>query len=311
MERLNLNLLRSLDVLLETVNLTSAAAILGITQSALSRQLVQLRGQLGDPLLVRDGQRFILTQRAQALRGPLKAILHSLESVLAGPEFSPSACTRNFSLAGSDYLASHMLPELAAMLRSQAPQAGITFRLWQPGYYSMLSDEGLDLVATIADILPDNLHGREMGRDKPVCAMRRGHPLAQQALTLGDYLSWPHLRVSGGSDKDAFVEQQLAAQGLRRHVSLSVPFVSAALKAVASDDLLWTVPEHMALKLSAQTPLAWHPLPFAAPEYRYWLLWHARNHHDPAHQWFRQQVFDVLRRFEHGVTQFTMRAVHS
>jgi DNA-binding transcriptional LysR family regulator len=313
MERLNLNLLRSLDVLLETANLTAAAAILGITQSALSRQLVQLRGQLGDPLLVREGQRFILTQRAQSLRGPLKAILHSLDSVLAGPAFAPATCSRNFSLAGSDYLADHMLPELAVRLRDLAPRSGITFRLWEPGYYRMLSDEGLDLVATIADVLPDNLHGREMGSDKPVCAMRLSHPLARQALTLDDYLRWPHLRVSGGSDKDAFIEQQLAAQGLRRHVSLSVPFFSAALKAIASDDLLWTVPEHMALKLSEQTPLAWHPLPlpFTAPAYRYWLLWHARNHHDPAHQWFRQQVFDVLQRFEHGVTRFAMQAGHS
>lgn len=311
LERFNLNLLRSLDVLLDTGNLTSAAAILGITQSALSRQLVQLREQLDDPLLVREGQRFLLTQRAQSLRGPLKAILHSLESVLAGPEFTAAGCSRRFSLAGSDYLADHMLPALAATIRAQAPQASVEFHLWEAAYYRLLSDEGVDLVATIADVLPDNLYGREMGKDKPVCVMRDSHPLARRPLTLQDYLQWPHLRVTGGSDKDAFVEQHLASQGLRRHVSLSLPFFSSALKALASDDLLWTVPEHMAVKLAAQTPLAWQPLPFDTPEYRYWLLWHARNHHDPAHQWFRQQVFDVLRDFEHGVTRFAMQAVHS
>ena len=311
MEQLNLNLLRSLDVLLDTGNLTSAAAILGITQPALSRQLVQLRKQLKDPLLVREGQRFLLTQRAQALRGPLKAVLRSVETVLAGPEFDPATCTRKFQLAGSDYLAEHMLPPLAAVVRSLAPQSSVAFRMWEPGYYRLLSDEGVDLVATIADVLPENLHGREMGHDTPVCAMRRSHPLASRALTLDDYLQWPHMRVTGGSDKDAFVEQHLAAQGLARHVSLTVPFFSSALKAIASDDVLWTVPEHMAIKLSAQTPLAWHPLPFPATTYRYWLLWHTRNHHDPAHQWFRQQVFEVLHRFDHGVTQFTMQAAHS
>lgn len=306
----NLNLLRTLDVLLDTCNLTVAASLLGVTQSALSRQLAQLRAQYGDPLLVRDGQRFLPTQRAQALRGPLKAVLLSLESVLAGPAFDPATCTRSFSIAGSDYLADHLLPALFAAIGTQASHACFSFRLWEPGYYRLLSDEGVDLVATIADVVPDNLHGRAMGEDRPVCAMRAAHPLARQAsrgldaLSLEDYVRWPHLRVSGGSDKDGFVDHALAGQGLQRQVRLTVPFFSAALRSVASEDLLWTLPEHMAIQLAAHTALVWKPLPFAAPVYRYWLLWHARHHHDAGHQWFRNRVGEALRRFDQGVTRF-------
>lgn len=301
----NLNLLRTLDVLLDTCNLTAAAGMLGVTQSALSRQLVQLRGQFRDPLLVREGQRFVLTQRAQSLRGPLKAVLLSLEAVLEGPVFDPATCTRAFSIAGSDYLADHLLPALFAAIGAQAPHACFTFRLWEPGYYRLLSDEGVDLVATIADNLPDNLHGRAMGEDRPVCAMRATHPLARQAqLSLADYVRWPHLRVSGGSDKDGFVEQYLASKGQRRQLRVTVPFFSSALRAVGNEDLLWTIPEHMAVQLARQTFLVWRPLPFEAPPYRYWLLWHSRNHHDAGHQWFRTLVCEALRRFDEGVTQF-------
>jgi DNA-binding transcriptional LysR family regulator len=64
----NLNLLRTLDVLLETRNVTASGRLLGMTQSAVSRQLVQLRETLRDPLLIREGQRYILTARADALR---------------------------------------------------------------------------------------------------------------------------------------------------------------------------------------------------------------------------------------------------
>jgi DNA-binding transcriptional LysR family regulator len=300
----NLNLLRSLDVLLETRNLTSAAAMLGVTQSALSRQLAQLRAQYDDPLLVREGQRFLLTQRAEAMRGPLKAALLTLDSVMAGPAFDPATCRRTFAIAGSDYLADHMLPPLASAIAALAPAARIAFHLWEPGYYRLLSDEGVDLVATIADVLPDNLHGRAMGEDRPVCAMRATHPLAQQTLTLEDYVQWPHLRVTGGSDKDGFVEQSLARKGLQREVRLTVPFFTSALRIVSDNDLLLTIPEHIAIKLASQAPIIWKPLPFDAPAYRYWLLWHSRNHHDSAHQWFRHQVFDVLQQFEHGVTHF-------
>ncbi len=300
----NLNLLRSLDALLETRNLTLAATMLGLTQSALSRQLAQLRTQFDDPLLIREGQRFLLTQRAEAMRGPLKATLLTLESMMDSPSFDAATCSRTFAIAGSDYLADHMLPPLVAAVTASAPRAGVAFHLWEPGYYRLLSDEGVDLVATIADLVPDNLHGRAMGEDRPVCAMRATHPLARQTLTLADYARWPHARITGGSDKDGFVEQALAQQGLRRDVRLTVPFFSSALRIVGDNDLLLTIPEHIAIKLAAQAPVVWQPLPFDAPVYRYWLLWHARNHHDPAHQWFRQQVFEVLHRFDHGVTHF-------
>jgi len=68
--------------------------------------------------------------------------------------------------------------------------------------------------------------------------------------------------------------------------------------------LLWTLPEHMAIQLAAQTALVWKLLPFEAPLYRYWLLWHARNHHDAGHQWFRNRVGEALRGFDQGITQF-------
>lgn len=306
----NLNLLHSLDVLLDTCNLTVAAGVLGLTQSTLSRQLAQLRTQFGDPLLVREGQRFLLTERARALRAPLKALLASLDAVLSEPDFDPAACTRRFAIAGSDYLADHVLPTLVETIGREAPRAEIVFRMWEPGYYRLLSDEGIDLVATIADTLPDNLHGRAMGKDRPVCAMRASHPLARQALGLADYLDWPHLRVTGGSDKDGFVDQYLATRGLRRQVRAAVPFFSSALRIAANDDLLWTLPEHMAITLSRQVPLAWQPLPFDMPDYQYWLLWHSRSHHDPVHQWFRRHVYTVLHGFDHGVTQHGMQDAH-
>lgn len=300
----NLNLLRSLDVLLETRNLTAAAKVLGLTQSALSRQLAQLRAQLDDPLLIREGQRYLLTQQAEALRGPLKAVLSNMESVLEAPRFDPAECSRLFTLCGSDYIADHMLPELVRKIAPQAPRLRIALRMWEPGHYRLLADEGVDLVPTIADMLPDNLHGHAMGEDKPVCVMRASHPLAHQNLSLTDYVGWPHIRIGGGSDKDSFVEQYLARQGLQREVRLSVPFFSSALRLLAASDLLLTIPEHIAIALAGDAPIVWKPLPFDVLTYRYWLLWHARNHHDAAHRWFRDQVFEVLNHSMHGVTRF-------
>ncbi|WP_105530159.1 LysR family transcriptional regulator [Solimicrobium silvestre] len=301
----NLNLLRSLDVLIETRNLTTAAKVLGLTQSTLSRQLVQLREQTGDPLLIREGQRFLLTQKAEALRGPLKNILANMETLLDTPHFDPAQCARQFSICGSDYIADHMLPELVRNLASQAPQLRIVLRMWEPGHYRLLADEGVDLVPTIADMIPDNLYGRSLGEDKAVCVMRTNHPLAKNSkLSLQDYVDSPHISIAGGSDKNSLVDQALGRQGLKRDIRLNVPFYAAALKLLIDNDLLLTIPVHIAIALARNSAIVWQPLPFDVAPYRYWLLWHARNHHDPAHQWFRNQVVEVLNHSMYGVTKF-------
>lgn len=302
---LNLNLLRSLDVLLETRNLTQAAERLALTQSALSRHLAQLRLHLEDPLLLRQGQRFILTERAEGLRLPLKAILADIEALYQAPRFDPAECTRQFTFAGSDYLAEYMLPDILQQVAPQEPQLQIEFRLWQAGHFDILTDQGVDLVSTIADSVPENLHGRSLGHDKPVCVMSHAHPLAAQTgLSLDDYLSWPHVHISAASDKDGFVERFLKSSGLQRDVRISVPFFVSALRIVAGSSLLLTIPEHLAARFAQQFPVVLRPLPFDVHTYRYWLLWHARLERDPAHQWFRNHVYDVLSRSIYGVSRY-------
>ncbi|MBV8659246.1 MAG: LysR family transcriptional regulator [Burkholderiales bacterium] len=300
----NLNLLRTLDALLETRNLTKTAQRLGLTQSAVSRQLVSLRGALDDPLLVREGQRYLLTPHAEQLQPRVKAVLAEAAALLETPAFDPARCVRQFTLCGSDYLATYMLPALIATIAPLAPLARIRFQLWEPDHFHRLADGSVDLVTVMADAMPDNLHGRAMGEDHAVCVMRRSHPLAQQPLSLDDYLAHPHLQISGGGDKTGLVDQHLASLGTSRQVQLTVPFFESALRIVSESDLLLTLPQHMAVALAPHWPIVWHSLPFEVPAFRYWLLWHARQHHDVAHQWLRNQFSEVLWASNYGISQF-------
>jgi DNA-binding transcriptional LysR family regulator len=303
---INLKLLRSLDAILETRNLTHAAERLGLTQSALSRQLAQLRACLGDPILIREGRHYVLSDRAVAVRDALKAAIDGVESLFEIPHFDASTCTRRFVLSGSDYIAEHMLPEMMQIFQRLAPKLRIEFLLWRPDNYRALSEEGVDLVPTIANAVPDNLHGRSMGQDRPVCLMRAEHPLAGKTMTTRHLTTWPHIRISAGGDKDSLVDRYLADRGLEREVRLSVPFFAPALRLVLQSDLLLILPEHIAINWSRSCSVVWKPLPFKQLVHQYWLLWHARSHSDPAHQWFRNQVHSVMHRSIQGVTQFNV-----
>ena len=54
-----------------------------------------------------------------------------------------------------------------------------------------------------------------------------------------------------------------------------------------------TLARYMAESLADSFAVTWRPLPFDPHTFRYGVLWHARSHNDPAHQWFRNQVFAV------------------
>ncbi|MCV5409719.1 LysR family transcriptional regulator, partial [Escherichia coli] len=88
----------------------------------------------------------------------------------------------------------------------------------------------LDLVSTITEQVPDQIRGLHQGEDRLAVLMGCHHPLAGKALSLDDYLAWPHLQVSGGGDKDSPVEQVLAPQGLSRRWFARVPFFQAAVE---------------------------------------------------------------------------------
>ena len=83
---LSLAHLRTLDCLLQLKNLSHAAERLGTSQSALSRQLAHLRDAFDDPLLVRQGRGYVLSEHAESLVEPLRQVLEELAAIESGAQ---------------------------------------------------------------------------------------------------------------------------------------------------------------------------------------------------------------------------------
>ena len=78
---LDLNLLVSLDALLQQRSVTRAAAQMGLSQPALSASLARLRRHFGDELLTRVGNEYRLTPLAVQLRDLARLALTGVERV--------------------------------------------------------------------------------------------------------------------------------------------------------------------------------------------------------------------------------------
>jgi len=164
--------------LLTCANVTHAAAQLSVTQSAMSRNLSLLRDHLGDPLLIREGTRYLLTDRAKQLLPRLHSLMFDIKELFSGAKFDPAGCRRSFVMASSDYVAQYIFPSIVDAIHRVAPQVQLHYRMMESPMLEELGTLPVDLVATLVPESPENLYGRHLGSDYPVCVMAENHPLA-------------------------------------------------------------------------------------------------------------------------------------
>ncbi len=125
---LDLNLLRVFDAMAIELNTTRTGERVGLSQPAVSSALGRLRQILGDELFVREGNRMVPTERALALREPVRLALRQMEDALAAvARFDPASATQTFRISGSDYFSILLMPRLTAAVMREAP--GVTLQM--------------------------------------------------------------------------------------------------------------------------------------------------------------------------------------
>lgn len=292
LRRYDLNLLVTLEVLLDECSVTAAARRLNLSQSAVSAALDRLRAMFSDPLLVRVGNGMQVTPLARSLQGPIKTALASVSLALALPQrFDPAKARINVRLGITDYVGLTVLPALYRKLAREAP--GITLEvLPRP-----VEDSVSRVVSGEIDIAPivDPPEGRDLFNaplveEAFVCTMRADHPLAKARLTLARLMDYPQLAVTAHVGAAKLVERAFAERGLRRRVPVSVAGFATSFALLAESDLVAIVPGGIARLQAARFGLAIRPPPLAIPRYTLSILWHQRTAHDAAHRWFREQL---------------------
>jgi len=291
-DALDLNLLRLLDALLDTGNLTRAGDRLGLSQPAASRALARLRAALGDPLFVRLPQGLKPTPRAQALREPLRRALRDLQQALQPHRFDPASARGAIRIVAPDHEATTLLPALLQRLTRDAPNIDIDLPPRPAEPLALLADGTLDLIIGVFPDAPAGFRAQRLYDDDFVCVLRRGHPALRRGapLSLARYAALPHALISITGSGGGAVDTALAKHGLARRIALRIPHFLAAPLIVAHSDLVLTMPRRLARHLAAAAPLQLIEPPLDLPGFTISQLWHEHQQHDARHRWLRQTV---------------------
>lgn len=291
--RLDLNLLLVFHHLLREKRVSAVATVLGMSQPAVSSALGRLRTSLGDELFLRTQQGMAPTPYALQLAEPVATALDGLQQALnVRAAFDPATSERRFTLAMTDVGEMYFLPVLMDALAQTAP--GVTLQVVAVTSASLGADMASGRTDLALGLLPQLQAGffqQALFRQPYVCLMREGHPLAAApSLTLADFAAASHVRVIAAGTGHGRVDEALERQGLQRRIRLTVPHYVALGDVLGHSDLIATVPDRFAQRVTTPFSLTTRPLPLAVDGSVIHQFWHARLHKDPGHQWLRELV---------------------
>jgi DNA-binding transcriptional LysR family regulator len=117
-------LLRVFSILMTERSISRTATRLNQSQPAVNATLKRLREIFGDPLLTRDHELLVPTERALQLESSVRLVLGELDALLApGDAFDPATTRQTFRIGTPDYLAPPLIAAVVNYLRTTAPGA--------------------------------------------------------------------------------------------------------------------------------------------------------------------------------------------
>lgn len=295
LNKVDLNLFVVFDAIYTEANLTRAGQIVGITQPAVSNALARLREAFNDQLFMRTAQGMVPTPMAQNIIGPVRHALQLLRvSVQESRSFNPAQANKTYRISMTDLSEAVMLPPLFQRLRRLAPNVFIeSFLAKRRETTKELAAGRLDFAVDAPLNTDPQVRHVKLYEDRYVCAMRVGHPMAKEKLTLEEYLSFPHIHISTRRAGLGHVDLTLGKMGLQRKIALRSQHYLMATTVLEQSDMVMTVPERFAQRNN----IHYVELPVkGVPTLETHLYWHESTDQDPANRWMREQMIEIAQR---------------
>lgn len=293
---LDLNLVRVFLTVFDAGSVSRAAERMNVTQPSISYALSKLRKLMGDPLFIRSRDGMRPTPLAERIHVELAIALNRIDDVLADSlAFVPLTSSRTFVVAMSDIGEMVFLPPILQALRREAPK--VKLKIVQPPLEQLRRGLATGSVTAAVGHYPSlaaEMRTTPLFDEHYVCCMRAGHHYLDGPLTLARFAAARHVEVASEATGHHMVQRALDANGIDRHIALSIAHFATLSRVIAGSDLLAIVPSRLADLFARDETVAACDLPFAVPSFPVQIYVQPNGEAARASQWLRSLIAGAL-----------------
>ncbi len=298
---MDLNLLKTFDVVMKTRSVNEAAETLGITAPAISHALNRLREQYQDPLFIRQGRGITPTNFAIELHAeiqePLSLLLNGAKS---RQQFNPDTSHRTFRLSSHKDIDLMLLPPLIDHLTQHAPNVKLCADVEHLDERDRQADLRTRKVDMILATVPFDEHGyhNELLFELPlVMVCRQDHPRIQNAITHQQFFAEQHLLWETKRQNQDIVDSLALEPQPQRNIAYKTGSSCNAIMMAAQTDWICVTGQWHADLMAKAHQLQVMPLPFKLNKLPIYMTWHHSQQQDSGHQWLKSALMQVTATF--------------
>lgn len=245
--KFDLNLLKTLLVLLQEKNTNKAAERLNTSQPAVSRTLAKIREEFDDPLFIRQSRGLKLTPKAEELAISLPKIFEALEGTLKNDSFSPKQLTGKIKIAMNGFVIETHGYQICQAIKKDAPNISIELHSFTQTTADDLINGELDFALNYYPIdVSKELRQVPVGLFTYAGICNINHPMANKTIDLQEVFNYP---LAGLIVPEFNFKTMLAPQYSDRDITNQPEFrsqqVNPILKALENSNMLFIAPQSL------------------------------------------------------------------
>ncbi|EHH0749426.1 TPA: HTH-type transcriptional regulator YidZ [Vibrio vulnificus] len=310
--RLDLNLLLTLQLLLQELSVTKTAKKLNVTPSTVSKSLGKLREWFDDPLFVNTPQGLRPTTLAESMQDSLSDWMQIGRQITSRRgDDAPRGV--EFHLGVESPLSLIMVDELTKQIHNTYPESKVKFHNWDYDSLDAITRGEVDIGFTgreshprskeSLELLPYFINFEVLFSDLPMVYLRNDHPALKQEWCLETFLSYPHINVTWEKNDRWALDEIFTELGCTRNISLTMATFEQALFVAERPNhhMLTTAPKYCQRYCEQLHPnLIALPIPIEKEHQHkliipFTMIWHKRNNQNPKIVWLRKTIKSLYR----------------
>ncbi|MEZ9232212.1 LysR family transcriptional regulator [Vibrio amylolyticus] len=235
MESIDLNLLRTFVIVCKSNSLKRAGLKLGISESAVSKQMAKLREQLDHPLFERTTDGLRPTHYSKNILPEIEQALTMVNSAVSPMKFDPATYSGTITLAFFADTLEFSGVALFRQLSDTFPQAQIELKTWTSDTEHKIEEGDITLgVHFLNEDRSSNLFQKRIMADQLVIAISKslGNLTWEKAL----HLPFIKIRSQGWNEERYRYLEMLKQNGIDPQISVTVDNFSVARQILAQGE---------------------------------------------------------------------------